>query len=1258
MAKPSSLPSSPPVADSSPPVVRLEVRSGAARPTLYEVGDGGFLVGSVPGCDLRLPGANQPPVFCLITRHAAGASLRKLAPVQPIVVNSRTVTSVHLQSGDRIVLGAIEIGVQINGAARTVSPAATPDPESDLPLKQVAAREAKLRGKLEQAEVEREAWQARETTLQAEYDSQARALEEATSRLQRQEQDLLAVRSTLEAREQVWREAQQQVERLREQIGQRDEGTSKQADEVLAWQRELSALKQELLSRFRARKEKLTRQAQAVRRAAQTVQERKRATDADFIRINAMRQELDRRQTEVEAAREQFGRERRVVEDQHRLVAGRQQDLQREMAERLRDVEERERKIAEDRNALEQGQKQHQADLVRLDRVQAVVDQRHRQLHERAKDIDHKFEQMQRATRELEEQAVQMDAVRERLTNEQTGLEQRRKEMEEAAGKLDQRAAALESQQAMLATLRTRMERLRDELRRQEQELTDQRVAHETAESEQRQRVEQTTRLREEVEAEKLLFDQERQRFDERRTTLDQAVAQLRQAQEAQVAVETQLRQRQQEVDATAGEQANQAGLLLARGQQVDELHQRAAADRLALREREAALAKSEATLASLQEQLRRRGEELNQHERDLVEREKRVHDDANQHENVAREWEGQRKLSADGLDALRLELSNRAAQLDEQVRDLQRREELLRNERSRLDDDSRSMEGHRQVLQSERIAFEVEKQAASEIAARRRAEFEVARADVVEIGRQVPDLEARADTVLERLQHGREQLREHLADLHTYARQSRDDLDAVRKQLIAEVDRLRQQERDLHSARDQHRLAVAAFRQQMVEWQTNLAEVKQTLARGESRLDRREAEMAEKAQQAEVQRQELAQQAEVLEEAERAVEERRGEVNRHLLDMREWYRKKMREISGIDAPVDGEPDIVPLAFSGTSSPAVAGAAERGGILAVTGDVAPGDRQLGDLLRSAELIDAETLTALLLEARRQRRSLRQLLLGGKYLTLYQMAMIEAGNLDRLALGPVRVIDRLQTGARESVYRVFDPRRNQEAVLRHLAESEMLDAVRPDEFRQRFAAAATLRHAHLQATYEVLDIAGRPAVLQEWLAGVPSSEWPSLAAAPGVWYRLLSQAALALQTVHAGGLLHGRLLPASLVLTGEGILKLAGLGEPRWLSALGPTLEAEPTIAGDLAALGKIAASWAASVPGTKPSRSKALPVVLQEIVRRFASEDVAERFESAAALLDALEKAGSEVPANAAAWERFVKQVREQTDEVVLRRTA
>ena len=185
-------------------------------------------------------------------------------------------------------------------------------------------------------------------------------------------------------------------------------------------------------------------------------------------------------------------------------------------------------------------------------------------------------------------------------------------------------------------------------------------------------------------------------------------------------------------------------------------------------------------------------------------------------------------------------------------------------------------------------------------------------------------------------------------------------------------------------------------------------------------------------------------------------------------------------------------------------------------------EVSPADRQLGEMLASLGLVDSDTLQALWAEARRQRRPLRQVLLGGNYLTLYQMALIEAGNLDALVLGPVRVIDKLPSTPREAIYRVFDPRRNGEALLRHLGELEMEDAVRPDEFRQRFTAASAVKQDNVASVLELLTIAGRPAVLLEYVNGLASSDWPGLAAAPGAWFRLICQAGVALHAAHVAG----------------------------------------------------------------------------------------------------------------------------------------
>ena len=62
MAKTSSYPQHQATPFVGLPSVRVDVRNGTARPALYDITGEEFLIGSVPGCDLRLPGTNLPPV--------------------------------------------------------------------------------------------------------------------------------------------------------------------------------------------------------------------------------------------------------------------------------------------------------------------------------------------------------------------------------------------------------------------------------------------------------------------------------------------------------------------------------------------------------------------------------------------------------------------------------------------------------------------------------------------------------------------------------------------------------------------------------------------------------------------------------------------------------------------------------------------------------------------------------------------------------------------------------------------------------------------------------------------------------------------------------------------------------------------------------------------------------------------------------------------------------------------------------------------
>ena len=149
MAQASS-PSRPPAQDSGDSAlatVRLEVRSGLGRATTYEVGDGGFLIGSVPGCDLRLPGANLPPIICVIGRSCDAAYLRRLAPVLPILVNGEAVAAASLKDGDTLRIGPIEIVLSVQPANQ-----ARPLPSEEPGTNGLDEREQKLKDQIEQLE--------------------------------------------------------------------------------------------------------------------------------------------------------------------------------------------------------------------------------------------------------------------------------------------------------------------------------------------------------------------------------------------------------------------------------------------------------------------------------------------------------------------------------------------------------------------------------------------------------------------------------------------------------------------------------------------------------------------------------------------------------------------------------------------------------------------------------------------------------------------------------------------------------------------------------------------------------------------------------------------------------------------------------------------------------------------------------------------------------------------------------------------------
>jgi hypothetical protein len=163
------------------------------------------------------------------------------------------------------------------------------------------------------------------------------------------------------------------------------------------------------------------------------------------------------------------------------------------------------------------------------------------------------------------------------------------------------------------------------------------------------------------------------------------------------------------------------------------------------------------------------------------------------------------------------------------------------------------------------------------------------------------------------------------------------------------------------------------------------------------------------------------------------------------------------------------------------------------------------------------------------------------------------------------------------------------------------------------------------------------------------------------------------------------LFHGHLQANRILLTAQGVVKIAGFGEPDWLvpgqksevRSQGSGVrdqesgvrsqESEVMIAAgdhspetsnlssltsaDLADLCRIAAAWAAPSAKKKGTRAKPFPKPLRKILDRLKAEDAETRYATAAALLADLDEAADHVSDNPEAWDKLLSHIRDQGKE-------
>ena len=1225
---------------------RLDVRFGASRSTSYPLRRGELLVGGAEGCDIRLPGSHLPAVVCQFLQDSSGVSLRRLVPTFPILHNSTPLNGtapIALQSGDRIAVGPADISVDIPIATPLRPTFVALNSPAKPSLNGIAAERAALREQADELEADRVAWYRRRQELEIEYrqmqdrtntaastGAREQDLARREAAVQEHEAELERVRGELTlVREGLFKQFQERREQLEQHQAHLGSATdafqehrrrvetdilAKQHRLTLTEEQQRAAIDEEVRRQVAEREVDLLRlrrdlesqfgqklaewQAEADTRRVQFAADLQRLeprfaeTDSQRDALAAGFRELDSQRRTLETQRGELSRERQTHEAERLWMDERRKEAEATQRERETIVLEREEQVLADRADLEVAQRQHAADLLRLDRWQAELEERQRELDDRVEGIESRHGQLMRDVAELEEQLELAAAEQAESKAESERVLQLKLELDERAAQLAHRAGEVESQQATLAVVRARLDRQRHEHEQEELTLRDDHLRVEAAWADVKAHLREAEEVRGSLTSAKELTTEQQRQFAEQQAMLEANRAEVAAQREELNALEVRLNADRDRLDARSADMAEQTALLKAKTAQVLDLQSRLESDRRTVRERESTQTDADSARGQFQEQLRRRADDIGQKAKQLDDHAERVAADRQALQSFHAELQQKQREIEQGWIATRSNFEEREAVLGQQSGKIAERERTLERQIARLREVGQSVAGGRKELQAARQQWETERATALEEALTKWREIaafrEKASTEAAGLLKQAPELEDRAKDLFDKLLAARDVLRGQLNELHGYSKQSRETLENLRHQLHKDAEQLRGREQSLDLARGEHRLAVADFRQQLHDWQARVDELKATMRHSETRIDLKQAELEAASKKTDATALELARRMEALRLEKDEVSERREQVEHHLSDMREWYRRKLRDLA--NARREAPKTLVPPHGFGVMT-----------------ELDPGDRHLGDLLRSLELVDAETLQSLWVSAQQQHRSLRQVLLASGAITLYQLALIEAGNLDALMIGRFRVIDRIRLTPREASYRVYDPTRGI-CALRILGDAEMHDAFHPDEYRMRFAATMEAAHPNLLATLEVLELNGRPAVVQEWAPGLPSSEWPSATAHPGLWLKFAVDAVGAIDAAHTAGLTHGRLTSESFQLTDAGALKLLGFGEPPWLPS-GLASSFEPTSDADLRAFGQVAFLWANPTGEPKrKGRAKGFPDSLLAVLRRLETD--------------------------------------------------
>ncbi len=157
---------------------------------------------------------------------------------------------------------------------------------------------------------------------------------------------------------------------------------------------------------------------------------------------------------------------------------------------------------------------------------------------------------------------------------------------------------------------------------------------------------------------------------------------------------------------------------------------------------------------------------------------------------------------------------------------------------------------------------------------------------------------------------------------------------------------------------------------------------------------------------------------------------------------------------------------------------------------------------------------------------------------------------------RLIADRYRLTEHIGSGAMGVVWQAHDERLHRTVALKQLLLSPGLSAAEAHEARERAMRegriAARLQHPNAVAVYDVVEDAGQPVLIMEY---VPSQSLSAVLdkrgpLSPQEVARIGAQVATALTAAHLAGIVHRDIKPGNVLLTDDGIVKITDFGISR------------------------------------------------------------------------------------------------------------